>query len=230
VKGSEKMRTFILDKKLDELGISVAELSRKSDVNRSTIDDIRRNNGSGRRRDNIEKLATALGLTYEDLFEESSAVPYAVRNSIGFDAKEMIELAERFEAEGNRVLYERLSKTAPRIGVDVEALLDEGDSLLNGGNDDGARGVYARAKDALQLCHFPRMKKSLRNYLDLCAKEGNVPPIKFIYDRAKDCGYEDVDFFAQIGTFFARTRQSDALINECFDIVDHLIELRGTES
>jgi len=230
VKGCEKVRTFILDKKLDELGIGVAELSRKSGVHRSTIDDIRRNNGSGRRRDNIEKLATALGLAYEDLFEESNEAPYAVRRSVGFDTKELIEFAERFDAEGNRSMSERLSKTASRIGIDVEALLDEGDALFNGGNDDGAKGAYARAKDSLQLCHFPRMKKSLRNYLDLCAQEGNVPPIKLIYDKAKDCEYEDVDFFAQIGTFFLRTRQSDALINECFDIVDKLIELRGVES
>jgi len=221
------VRTFVLDKVLTEHGLSVTELSRQSGVSRSTIDDIRRNNGSGRRRDNIERIAKSLGLSYDDLFFESEAdaTPLNARRSAGFDNKEMLALAEHYSADGNQAMSVRLSKLALRIGVGVEDLLDEGDAKYQSGDDKEAMGLYARAKDALQPRHFPRMKQSLRNYLALCAQEGSVPPIKFIYDQAKDCEYGDIDFFAQIGTFFARTRQSDALVSECFDLVSELIEL-----
>ena len=138
-----------------------------------------------------------------------------------------IAIAEQYEAEGNPAMYKRLSKMAVRMGIDVTTLLDKGDALYSSGDEEGAKGAYAQAILALKHRHIPRLKKSIRNYLDLCEKEANIVPIIALYHMAKDLEFEDVELFYMIGTFFARTRQSDALVNECFDVVDALIDRDG---
>jgi len=219
------MRKFILDRKLKERGMGVVDLSRMSGVGRSTIDDIRRNNGSGRRRETIEKLAAALELEYDDLYEETVSSP-AGKNA-SYDSKELLDIAERYDTEGNQALYDRYSKLAARIGVNVEALLNEGDARYAAGDEEAAKGIYAQAIIALKPRYIPRLKQSLLNYFDLCEKDGNASPVKTIYDKAKDHCVEDVDLFILIGTFFSRTRQPDSLVNECLDIVDKLMEGEG---
>jgi len=219
------MRTFILDRKLKERGIGVVDLSRMSGVGRSTIDDIRRNNGSGRRRETIEKLAAVLELEYDDLYEDAAALPAG--RSAGLDSRDLLDIAERYDAQGNQAMYERYSQLASRIGVNVEALLGKGDALYSAGDEDGARGIYAQVVIALKPRHFPRLKQSLLNFFDLCEKDSNVTPIKAIYDKAKDYCIEDDELFILIGSFFSRTRQPDSLVNECLDIADKLMDREG---
>ena len=221
------MRVFILDRKLQEQGIGIVDLSGRSGVGRSTIDDIRRNNGSGRRRATIEKLAAALGLQYDDLFEETepdAAAPAATRIT-GIDHKELVDIAEQYEDEGNLAMYQCLTGLASRLGNSVEALLDRGDELLDSGDEEGAKGVYARAILALKSRHLSRLKQSLRRYLDLCEKDRDAPPIISLYRTAKERKMDDPELFYLIGTFFARTRQPDDLVKECFGNVNRLIDL-----
>ena len=218
------MRVFILDKVLQEKGIGYVDLSKESGVGRSTIDDIRRNNGSGRRRPTIEKLAAALGMTYDDLFEEAPDVAPAVRKATGIDNAELADIAEQYEEDGNLAMYQRLSGIASQIGNSVEALMDKGDALYNGGDEDGAKGAYAQAILSLKPRHLPRLRQSVRNYLDICEKERNAPPIISLYHMARDRKFGDLELFYQLGTFFARTRQPDKMVNECFDIVQEFID------
>ena len=219
------MRVFILDRVLQEKGMGYVDLSKESGVGRSTIDDIRRNNGSGRRRPTIEKLAAALNMTYDDLFEETPDIAPAVRKPIGINNAELADIAEQYEEDGNLAMYQRLSGIASQIGNSVEVLLDKGDELYNDGEEDGAKGAYAQAILSLRPRHLPRLKQSLRNYLDICEKERNVPPIISLYRMAKERKLGDLELFYQIGTFFARTKQPDKLVNECFDIVQEFIDM-----
>jgi len=65
--GDEYAVILILDRLLADRGLSVADLSRMTGMGRSTIDDIRRRQGG--RRENMDRIAAALNLRYEDLFE-----------------------------------------------------------------------------------------------------------------------------------------------------------------
>lgn len=218
------MRTFILDKTLQDKGIGIMDLSKMSGVSRNTIDDIRRNNGSGRRRTTIEKLAAALSMEYDDLFEDTPDDLPAERRTAGIDNTELVEIAERYEDEGNLAMYQELSGIASQIGCSVEALLDKGDTLFRSGEEEGAKGAYGQAMLALKSRHISRLKQSLPNYLGLCKKEHNAPPIINLYRLAKDLEFNDLELFYSIGTFFADTRQTDELVSECFRIVKALID------
>jgi len=218
------MRTFILDRTLQDKGIGIVDLSKLSGVSRNTIDDIRRNNGSGRRRPTIEKLAAALDMEYEDLFEDTPDDIPAARKPSGIDNSELVDIAEQYECEGNLALYQKLSGIASQLGSSVESLLDKGDQLYDSSDEDGAKGAYSQAILALKPRHISRLKQSLPNYLDLCEKDHNAPPIINLYRMAKDRDVNDLELFYMIGTFFARTRQTDELVSDCFDIVKALID------
>jgi len=220
------MRKFILDDIVNNRGIGWVDLEHMSGVGRDTINKIRQANGQGRRRPTIEKIAFALGLTYEDLFE--NILPSPIEERTGFDGEKLMDIAEEYESAGNREMYNQLYDIAARIGVNVEELFDQGDKMYESGNEDEARGKYAQAILSLQPWHISRLKKSLSNYLDLSIQDNNVQAVKSLYDiakmyRSENINLEEAELFYGIGVFFVQTRQPDKLVSECFYIVNEFL-------
>jgi len=218
-----KERKFLLDAILKQRGFSVAEFARMSGMSRSTIDDIRSKNGAGRR-ENVEKIALALGLEYDELFELESEDEQAVTTSTpSVDAEQLRRVAEGYREDGDDEMYRRLMASARKAGISVETILDKADRLYKD-NDPDAIKEYNYAFSSAKPRHLPRMKLSVQRFLSLCEDANNLQPALTLYNRMQEPGFEDYDMFFWLGTFFAETRQPSKLITDCFDLADKLAD------
>jgi len=216
-------KVFLLDIILGQRGFSVADLARMSEIPRSTIDEIRKKNGAGRR-ENVEKLAAALGLEYDDLFKlegEDILIPLARAPSI--DVEQLRKIAEGYKDDGDEAMYRRLMASAQKAGICVEASLDKADAMYES-KDPEAIKEYTYAFSSATPRHLQRMKLSIESFLSLCEEENNIQPALTLYRKIREPGFEDYEMLFWLGTFFAKTRQSSKLITDCFDLADQLTD------
>ena len=216
-------KVFLLDIILGQRGFSVADLERMSKVPRGTIDDIRKKNGAGRR-ENVEKLAAALGLEYDDLFKlegEDELIPLARAPSV--DVERLRKIAESYKDDGDEAMYRRLMTSVKKAGISVEANLDNADSMYENNNPDAIK-EYTYAFASATPRHLQRMKRSIEKFLSLCEKENNFQSALTLYRKIQEPGFKDYDILFWLGTFFAEQHLETNLITECFDLADQLID------
>lgn len=216
-------KEFILDIILGERGFSVADLTRMTGLGRSTIDDIRRKGGG--RRENLDKIAAALGIGYEDLYrdkddyipESSEATMHTVEST--YDNSELLNIAERYRDEGNELLYQKLTVIAHMVGKDVNRLLDSADKCFAKADYEKAAGDYARAVLSLKPRHVSRLRKSLANYLAICEMEKDIQPIINLMRKINEPQYRDFEILCKIVEFLANNRVNEILILESIEAV-----------
>jgi len=212
---------LILDRLLAERGLSVSDLVRMTDISRSTIDDIRKRHGG--RRVNMDKIAAALKLDYEDLFEkenpeppeqederENPSVKYRSTNA---SLKELV----KYQAL-NPELRGHIQRESNKIGdVDPANSLREATALF-----DQDKKIDARDKYFMGLRHSWRVSphllhQALANYIELAEDNVPVKDIRDIYDALQ---YNlDYDLALILGTCFARINVKSN------DPLDHAIAL-----
>ncbi|GHU92106.1 hypothetical protein FACS1894202_14520 [Clostridia bacterium] len=218
------MAEFLLDRIIGERGFSVADVSRMSGIGRSTLDDVRRKGGG--RRETLDKIAEALGITYEDLFSQDvqNPIPSSAVTPVQWNRAELLRNAEMYKAEGDDVLYNRLMSSVMKVGIEVEGLLDDADTLYKQGHSDRAFEKYASAMMSVRPRHIGRLRQSVLYIFDLCEQTHNPQPIIDLFGKVKEKSYHDCELLYRIGAFFARNRLDQQLICDCLDIADSLSE------
>jgi transcriptional regulator with XRE-family HTH domain len=214
-------REFILDKILGERGFSVADLSRMTKLGRSTIDNIRRE-GSGRR-ENLDKIAFALGIEYDYLYENvevSNDKNYI--NTFIYDNSELTDIAVQYKNNGNEKMYQRFIATANKIGKDITEILNIADLYYSQGQIEEATHNYQHAALSLKPRHIERFIKSVPYYFEICKLSNDIQPIIDLFYKFKEPEYRNLEMLCMILIFFANNYIDESLINNCLDVIDKM--------
>jgi len=209
-------REFLLDNILGERGFSVADLTRMTKLGRSSLDAIRRNGGG--RRENLDTIASALGIEYKDLYGELS-VPQTEKTgklpeSRAYDLSELVKYAEEYRSNGNEHLANALISVANSVGKDVNAILNHADDLYERGETESALREYTLAFSSFKKRDLARILASLSNYMDVCTLLNDIRPIETLFFKAKGNNYECFEIFFEISIFFLKNKVDEDLIIE----------------
>jgi transcriptional regulator with XRE-family HTH domain len=229
-------REFILDRILGERGFSVADLTRMAMLGRSTIDDIRRKGGG--RRENLEKIAAALGLEYEDLFlydGEPLGMERQARKNRIFVGADLLDAAERYGQKDTRSDHKEhinllTTTVANLLGMDVYKQLDEADAKFEDELYEDALDIYIQAMVSLKRRYAARLLASLPNILSVCMQNGNIHPVNALYRLVKDYNptEESFEILCRMAAFYLNEGTDDTMIMACLNKAkEHAHALNG---
>jgi lambda repressor-like predicted transcriptional regulator len=226
-------REFILDKILGERGFSVADLTRMANLGRSTVDDIRRKGGG--RRENIEKIAAALGLEYEDLYSNDGTSlfnGYAKKEKRIFNGTDLLEAADIYakkdtRSENGEHIGILTQTVADILGEDVIRYFDEADAKYEEELFNEALEIYIKAMISLKQRFSQRLLASLPNILSICEQINRIHPVNALFKLVKDYRPTDETFeiLCRMAAFYLSNGTSDPMIIES---LKKAIEHEGT--
>jgi tetratricopeptide (TPR) repeat protein len=222
-------REFLLDKILGERGFSVADLTRLTKLGRSTVDDIRRKGGG--RRENLDKIASALGLEYDDLYSSGSPAPQTRRapvKSDAFDNMALIDAVEQYHSDDTRsdnrdYLYHKSLTLANKIGKNAAVYFDTADAMYAGELYEEAAREYARAILSLKPWHTARLLESLTNFLAVCEQEKDIQPVIDLFRKVEkyELHHTEFEIICRIATFLIKNRAPEDVILDCITATDN---------
>jgi len=203
-------RNFLLDNILGRRGFSVSDLCRMTGLGRSTVDLIRKNGGG--RRENMDLIADALGIEYEQLYEDFSTPNESKSISPDFDNSEFLKYAEQYRKEGDIQFADELLSIAKKIGRDVRMILSRADDLYAQDLVSEALREYSLAFSVFRQRDIPRMLLSLHSFMLACEADNDIRPIESLFARAKSENFRSFELFHMLSVFFLKNKAGKEVI------------------